>query len=138
MVSPRRAGVDRQKRMWVEGIRHRKGIACFVHSEQASRAPFSAVPVYSRRFFSQNLIFDKANARIEKASDLVGKRIVIWAFQGTMLVFAKGDLQGEYGVPWRKVKWFTERLKQISWSRRLRRCITYRRGERVQTADLRL
>ena len=55
-----------------------------------------------------------------------------------MLVFAKGDLQGEYGVPWRKVKWFTERLKQISWSDD--RVVLHHipEGERVQTADLRL
>ena len=33
-----------------------------------------------------------------------------------MSVLAKGDLQGEYGVPWREVEWFTERSKQISWS----------------------
>ena len=33
-----------------------------------------------------------------------------------MSVLAKGDLQGEYGVPWREVEWFNERPKQISWS----------------------
>ena len=33
-----------------------------------------------------------------------------------MSVLAKGDLQGEYGVPWGEVEWFTERPKQISWS----------------------
>ena len=33
-----------------------------------------------------------------------------------MSVLAKGNLQGEYGVPWCEVEWFTERPEQISWS----------------------
>ncbi|MEC8173435.1 MAG: taurine ABC transporter substrate-binding protein, partial [Pseudomonadota bacterium] len=67
----------------------------YILSKQAG-AQSSAVPVYSRRLFSQNNTFDKANARLEEASDLFGKRIAIWAFRGTMSVSAKGDLQGEY------------------------------------------
>ena len=117
MVPPRRDGVDRHKRMLVEREFDiaEVSLASYILSKQAG-APFSAVPVFPRRLFSQNHIFVNANAGIEKASDLVGKRIAIWAFQVTMSVLAKGDLQGEYGVPWREVEWHTERPEEISWS----------------------
>ena len=117
MVPPRRAGVNRQKRMLVEREFDiaEVSLASYILSKQAG-APFSAVPVFPRRLFSQNHIFVNANAGIEKTSDLVGKRIAIWAFQVTMSVLAKGDLQGEYGVPWREVEWHTERPEEISWS----------------------
>ena len=33
-----------------------------------------------------------------------------------MSVLAKGDLQGEYGMPWREVECHTERPEEILWS----------------------
>ena len=58
--------------------------------------------------------------------DMIGKRVAIWAFQVTMSVLAKGDLQSEYGVPWRKVKWRTERPEEIMWSDDSAPCIAFR------------
>lgn len=116
MVPPRRDGIDRHKRMLVNGEFDiaEVSLASYIMSKRAG-APFSAVPVFPRRLFSQNHIFVNIEAGIEEPSDLIGKRVAIWAFQVTMSVLAKGDLQNEYGVPWREVEWHTERPEEIAW-----------------------
>jgi len=117
MVPPRREGVDRHRRMLVEREFDiaEVSLASYIMSKRKGAA-FSAVPVFPRRLFSQNHIFINADAGIAEPKDLIGKRIAIWAFQVTMSVLAKGDLQSEYGVPWREVEWHTERPEEIEWS----------------------
>lgn len=117
MVPPRRDGVDRHRRMLVEREFDiaEVSLASYIMTKRAG-APFSAVPVFPRRLFSQNHIFVNTDAGIATPTDLIGKKVAIWAFQVTMSVLAKGDLQGEYGVPWRDVEWHTERPEEIAWS----------------------
>lgn len=67
--------------------------------------PFTAVPVFPRRLFSQTQIFVRADSRISSPQELVGKRVALQSFQTTLAVLAKGDLSFAYGVPWRSVKW---------------------------------
>lgn len=78
-------------------------------------APFTAVPVFPRRLFSQNHIFVHVDSGIEKPSDLAGKRVAIRAFQVTLSVLAKGDLASEYGVPWRSIHWVVQEAEQVAW-----------------------
>lgn len=78
-------------------------------------APFTAVPVFPRRLFSQNHIFVHAASGIEKPADLAGKRVAIRAFQVTLSVLAKGDLASDYGVPWRSIRWVVQEAEQVSW-----------------------
>ena len=117
MVPPRRDGVDRHKRMMIghEFDIAEVSLASYIMSKRAG-APFSAVPVFPRRLFSQNHIFVNVDAGIEIPKNLIGKRVAIWAFQVTMSVLAKGDMQSEYGIPWREVEWHTERPEEIAWS----------------------
>lgn len=116
MVPPRRNGVDRHRRMLVdlEFDIAEVSLASYVMARQRG-IPVTAVPTVPRRLFSQNHIFVNADAGISKPADLAGKRIAIWAFQVTMSVLAKGDLQEEYGLPWRDVTWVTQRPEEIPW-----------------------
>jgi 4,5-dihydroxyphthalate decarboxylase len=116
MVPPRRNGVDRHRRMLVdlEFDIAEVSLASYVMARQRG-IPVTAVPTVPRRLFSQNHIFVNADAGISKPADLAGKRIAIWAFQVTMSVLAKGDLQEEYGLPWREVTWVTQRPEEIPW-----------------------
>ncbi|WP_425964117.1 ABC transporter substrate-binding protein [Rhizobium nepotum] len=82
---------------------------------RAKGAPFTAVPVFPRRLFSQNHIFVHHRSGIEKPADLAGKRVAIRAFQVTLSVLAKGDLASEYGVPWRSIHWVVQENEQIEW-----------------------
>ncbi|NBP71818.1 MAG: 4,5-dihydroxyphthalate decarboxylase [Alphaproteobacteria bacterium] len=67
--------------------------------------PFTAIPVFPRRLFSQGQIFVHAGSGIEKPSDLEGRVIGLQSFQTTLAVLAKGDLATEYNVSLRDIKW---------------------------------
>jgi 4,5-dihydroxyphthalate decarboxylase len=70
------------------------------------KQPFVAIPVFPRRLFSQSQIWINPTRGIREPRDLIGKRVGLNSFQTTLSVLAKGDLQSEYGVPWRSIEWF--------------------------------
>jgi 4,5-dihydroxyphthalate decarboxylase len=67
--------------------------------------PFTAIPVFPRRLFSFSQIWVHSDAGIKTPSDLIGRTVGLSTFQTTLSVLAKGDLQSEYGVPWRRIEW---------------------------------
>lgn len=77
------------------------------------KLPFTAIPVFPRRLFSQSQIWINAKGGVKKPADLVGKRIGLNTFQTTLSVLAKGDLQAEYGVPWRQIEWVVSREETV-------------------------
>lgn len=83
---------------------------------RARGLPFTAIPVFPRRLFSQSQIWVNAERRIRKPSDLIGKRVGLSTFQTTLSVLAKGDLQEEYGVPWRQIEWIVEKEETVSFT----------------------
>lgn len=114
MVPPRRHGVDRHGRM----LRDREfdaaetSLASYIIAKSGG-APFTAIPVFPRRLFSQNHIFVRADSALKRPSDLAGKRVIVWAFQVTMSVLAKGDMQRDHGLDWRHVAWLTETPEEV-------------------------
>jgi 4,5-dihydroxyphthalate decarboxylase len=66
---------------------------------------FIAIPVFPRRLFSQSHIWIGADSSIRAPKDLIGRKVGVITFQTTLSVQAKGDLQTEYGVPWRDIQW---------------------------------
>jgi 4,5-dihydroxyphthalate decarboxylase len=68
--------------------------------------PFTAIPVFPRRLFSLSQMWVNADAGVKSPQDLIGKKVGLSTFQTTLSVLAKGDLQAEYGVPWRKLDWY--------------------------------
>jgi 4,5-dihydroxyphthalate decarboxylase len=77
--------------------------------------PFTAIPVFPRRLFSLSMIWVNKTAGIQTPADLIGKKIGLSSFQTTLSVLTKGDLQSEYGVPWRKIHWYTRRQETIDF-----------------------
>jgi 4,5-dihydroxyphthalate decarboxylase len=67
--------------------------------------PFTAIPVFPRRLFSQSHIWIRADSFIGAPKDLIGRKVGVITFQTTLSVQAKGDLQSGYGVPWRDIQW---------------------------------
>jgi len=114
MVPPRRDGVDRHGRMLRDQEFDAAEVSLASYIIAKSRgAPFSAIPVFPRRLFSQNHIFVNAKSNLEHPPELAGKRVVVWAFQVTMSVLAKGDMQRDYGLDWRSVEWLTMTKEEI-------------------------
>jgi len=75
--------------------------------------PFTAIPVFPRRLFSLSQMWVNTGAGIKSPQDLIGKRVGLSTFQTTLSVLAKGDLQSEYNVPWRKIHWIVSKEEAI-------------------------
>ena len=109
MAPPRRDGIDRHRRMFQDKEFDICEQSFSSHIIATSRgAPFTAVPVFPRRLFSQNHIFVNVDSGIETPQDLIGKTVAVRTLQTTMSVLALGDLKFEYGVPWEEINWVTE------------------------------
>ena len=75
--------------------------------------PFTAIPVFPRRLFSLSQMWVNVDAGINSPPNLIGKRIGLSPFQTTLSVLAKGDLQSEYDVPWRKMEWIVSKREAV-------------------------
>jgi 4,5-dihydroxyphthalate decarboxylase len=72
---------------------------------KARGLPFTAIPVFPRRLFSQTQMFTTDAAGIAEPAGLAGRRVGLQSFQTTLAVLAKGDLAHEYGVDLTSVHW---------------------------------
>ncbi len=70
--------------------------------------PFKAIPVFLHRRFRHGFVFINTNAGINEPKDLIGKKVGIKHWQVTAILWMKGILEHEYGVPHRTIEWFQE------------------------------
>jgi len=75
--------------------------------------PFTAIPVFPRRLFSLSQMWVNVDSGINSPHDLIGKRVGLSTFQTTLSVLAKGDLQSDYNVPWRKMDWVVSKKEAV-------------------------
>ena len=78
--------------------------------------PFTAIPVFPRRLFSQSQVWVDNDSSIGAPKDLIDRKIGVITFQTTLSVQAKGDLQSEYAVPWRDIHWHVAAEEPIEFS----------------------
>ena len=114
---PLKDGGDRHERM----IGHGEFDVCELSLSsylmtQSRGMPFTAVPVFPRRLFSQSQMYVNVSSGIEKPEDLIDRKVGLSSFQTTLSVLAKGDLKSEYGVPWEKIKWFLNRDETVGFA----------------------
>jgi 4,5-dihydroxyphthalate decarboxylase len=83
---------------------------------RARNLPFTAIPVFPRRLFSQSQIWVNSARGIREPKDLIGKRVGLNTFQTTLSVLAKGDLQTEHGVPWRSIEWIATKPETVEFT----------------------
>lgn len=113
-----RNGKNRHQRMLQDGEFDACEVSLSSYLMARARGwPFTAVPVFPRRLFSQSQMWVNANAGLEAPMDLVGRKVGLSTFQTTCSVLAKGDLQTDYGVPWRKIRWVCKREETIPFNR---------------------
>ncbi|MGB6794997.1 MAG: ABC transporter substrate-binding protein [Xanthobacteraceae bacterium] len=74
-----------------------------------------AIPVFLHRRFRHGFIFINTTKGIRKPSDLAGSKIGLKQFQSTALVWLRGILQHEYGVPLESIEWFCELDETINF-----------------------
>ncbi|MBI2989032.1 MAG: 4,5-dihydroxyphthalate decarboxylase [Deltaproteobacteria bacterium] len=112
--NPSRHGTDRHERM----LQKREFDICELSLSSylmaKSRAmPFLAIPVFPRRLFSLSQMWVHVGAGIKSPTDLIGRKVGLSTFQTTLSVLAKGDLQSEYGVSWRKIQWIVSKEETL-------------------------
>lgn len=73
--------------------------------------PFIAIPVFPSRSFRHSSIYVNNASGIDEPKDLIGKRVGNPEFQLTAVVWARGILADEYGVPVNSVSYFTGGLE---------------------------
>jgi 4,5-dihydroxyphthalate decarboxylase len=111
---PLKHGRDRHERMLQKGEFDICELSLSSYLMARSRAlPFTAIPVFPRRLFSLSQMWVNADAGINSPQDLVGKKVGLSTFQTTLSVLAKGDLQSEYNVPWRKIDWIVSKEETL-------------------------
>jgi len=103
---PGRDGSDRHARMLNDGEFEAAEVSLSSYLMAKDRGrPFTAIPIVPRRLFCQSLFFVPAQSALNGPEDLAGKRVGINTYQTTLSVLAKGDLEHEYGVPWKSITW---------------------------------
>ncbi len=68
----------------------------------------TAIPVFLHRRFRHGFMFINTRKGITKPKDLIGKRIGLKQFQATAIVWMRGILESEYGVPADSIEWVCE------------------------------
>jgi 4,5-dihydroxyphthalate decarboxylase len=76
----------------------------------------SAIPVFLHRRFRHGFIFINTGKGINKPADLVGRKIGVKQFQATAIVWMRGILEHEYGVPAKSIEWFSELDETIEFT----------------------
>ena len=111
---PLKHGQDRHERMLQKAEFDICELSLSSYLMAKSRAmPFTAIPVFPRRLFSLSQMWVNVDAKIHSPQDLIGKKVGLSTFQTTLSVLAKGDLQSEYDVPWRKLNWVVSKEEAI-------------------------
>jgi 4,5-dihydroxyphthalate decarboxylase len=114
--APLRHGADRHARMLQKGEFDICELSLSSYLMARSRAmPFTAIPVFPRRLFSQSQMWINVASGIRSPSDLIGRKVGLNTFQTTLSVLAKGDLQSEYGVPWREILWHVANEETVAF-----------------------
>jgi 4,5-dihydroxyphthalate decarboxylase len=112
--SPLKHGQDRHERMLQKGEFDICELSLSNYLVAKSRGmPFTAIPVFPRRLFSLSQMWVNAKAGIRAPGDLIGRKVGLSTFQTTLSVLARGDLQAEYGVPWREMEWYISKEEAV-------------------------
>jgi 4,5-dihydroxyphthalate decarboxylase len=115
--SPLRDGANRHERMLQRGEFDVCELSLSSYLMSRNRGlPFLAIPVFPRRLFSHSQMWVNSSAGISSPKDLIGKTVGLSTFQTTLSVLAKGDLQSEYGVSWRDIKWVVAHKETVPFT----------------------
>lgn len=99
-------------------MRHREfdvaemSLSSYVVSLFAPDPPFIAIPVFPSRVFRHSGIYVNASAGIREPKDLVGRKVGNPEYQLTAIVWIRGILADDYGVPVNSVTYFTGGAEQ--------------------------
>jgi 4,5-dihydroxyphthalate decarboxylase len=113
-------GADSATRHWRFLRNNEYDIAeCSASSYIAARGrnlPFRALPVFLHRRFRHGFIFTNTTKNIVKPTDLIGKKIGVKFYLVSAILWLRGILEHEYGVPHKSIEWFAELDEDIAFT----------------------
>ena len=68
----------------------------------------NSLPVFLHRRFRHGFVFINTNKGIKSPKDLIGKKIGVKSYQVSAILWLRGILEHEYGVPHKSCEWFSE------------------------------
>jgi 4,5-dihydroxyphthalate decarboxylase len=78
--------------------------------------PFAALPVFLHRRFRHGFAFINTGKGIRKPADLVGRKIGVKSYMVTAILWLRGILEHEYGVPHKSIEWFSELDEDVEFT----------------------
>ena len=78
--------------------------------------PFRAIPVFLHRRFRHGFIFINATKGIKQPSDLIGRKVGVKSYQVSAVLWLRGILEHEYGVPHTSIEWLSELDEDIDFA----------------------
>jgi 4,5-dihydroxyphthalate decarboxylase len=78
--------------------------------------PFHAIPVFLHRRFRHGFIFINTTKGITKPTDLIGRRVGVKSYQVSAILWMRGILEQEYGVPHQSIEWFSELDEDVEFN----------------------
>src|SRR5262249_27724297 len=78
--------------------------------------PFHAIPVFLHRRFRHGFIFINTTKGITKPTDLIGRRVGVKSYQVSAILWMRGILEQEYGVPHLSIEWFSELDEDVEFN----------------------
>jgi|SRR5690242_16789813 len=78
--------------------------------------PFRAIPVFLHRRFRHGFVFINTTKGIEKPKDLIGRRVGVKSYQVSAILWQRGILEHEYGVPHKSIEWVSELDEDIDFT----------------------
>ena len=79
--------------------------------------PVDAIPVFLHRRFRHGFIFINTHKGITQPKDLIGKKVGVKQFQATAILWMRGILEHDYGVPHRSIDWYSELDESIEFDK---------------------
>ncbi len=78
--------------------------------------PIEAIPVFLHRRFRHGFIFVNSRKGLTKPQDLIGKKVGVKSYQVTAIVWMRGILESEYGVPHKSIEWFADLDEDVGFT----------------------
>jgi 4,5-dihydroxyphthalate decarboxylase len=70
--------------------------------------PFDGIPVFLHRRFRHEFVFVNTSKGIRTPKDLIGRKVGVKSFQASAILWMRGILEHEYGVPHKSIDWYSE------------------------------
>ena len=83
-------------------------LSIHLHHRAGPRAAVSRSSRFPHRRFRHGFAYINVNKGIKKPTDLIGKKVGVKFYQVTAILWLRGMLEHEYGVPHNSIEWYAE------------------------------